>query len=119
MANPVECGGRTPLGNLWRSLFGLSLLCFVCAVRADDVAVAPVERWSSVFAESETRWTYSVSADRAFQEDVAWRLTVNQRTLASGELAARGDAGKPANVTIPLRWPTIKAGVVLAAQLTV
>lgn len=52
-------------------------------------------------------------------ERAAWRLTANQRTLASGELDARGAVDKPADVTIPLRWPKVKEGAVLAAQLTV
>lgn len=92
---------------------------FTSFARAEDaVTLTPVERWSSVFAESESRWTYRLSAERAFQARVAWRLTANQRTLASGELDARGDADKPAQVTIPLRWPNVKPGVVLPVQLT-
>lgn len=102
----------------WFSVW--AALSWLASARAEDaVGIVPVERWSNVFAEGETRWTYRVTADRAFQERLAWRLTANQRTLAGGELDAQGDADKPANVTIPLRWPAIKDGVVLSAQLTV
>ena len=88
-------------------------------VRADEpVTIERVERWSNVFADSETRWTYRISCDKPFRERVVWRLTVNQRTLASGELEARGAPNKPSEVTIPLRWPTAKAGTVLTAQLS-
>ena len=92
----------------------------ISSARADDaLTIARVERWSSVFAESETRWTYRVSAARPFRDRVAWRLTANQRTLANGELQARGEADKPGEVTLPLRWPKVKDGTALAAQLSV
>lgn len=105
------------------------LACAVSAVvllnlrtmaHADDaLTITRAEHWSSVFAERETRWTYRFSAERPFRDRVAWRLTANQRTLASGELQARGEENKPGEVTLPLRWPKVKEGAVLAAQLSV
>lgn len=104
----------------WKKLFVLFVLWCWSSARADDaLTIARVEHWSSVFAESETRWTYRFSAERPFRDRVAWRLTANQRTLASGELQARGEADKPGEVTIPLRWPKVKEGTALAAQLSV
>ncbi len=108
-------------------IFDFRLRLFVCfvlscfsTVHADDgLQLKPVERWSNVFAESETRWTYRVSAEQAFRERAAWRLTIGQRTAASGEFEVRGDADKPADGTIALRWPQVKDGSVLTAQLTV
>ena len=106
----------------WKKLF-VPFVLFVLSrssAGADDaLTIARVERWSSVFAESETRWTYRFSAERPFRDRVAWRLTANQRTLASGELQARGMADKPGEVTLPLRWPKVKEGTALAAQLSV
>ncbi|MBC7818694.1 MAG: hypothetical protein IAG10_17535 [Planctomycetaceae bacterium] len=105
--------------NNWMLLLLLGLLV-PSLVHADDaLTIARVERWSSVFAESETRWTYRFSAEQPFRDRVAWRLTANQRTLASGELQARGEADKPGEVTVPLRWPKVKEGTALAAQLIV
>lgn len=85
----------------------------------DALTITRAEHWSSVFAESETRWTYRFSAEQPFRDRVSWRLTANQRTLASGELQARGEDDKPGEVTLPLRWPTVKEGTALAAQLSV
>ena len=86
---------------------------------ADEITIEPAERWSSVFAGAETTWTYHIRSKQPIRERVAWRLTANQRTLASGEAEARGDADKPAEVSIPLRWPNVKDGVVLGVQLSV
>lgn len=109
--------GRCPTTFVLCVLFGLSSRS---SGSADDaVTIARVERWSSVFAESETRWTYRISAGRPFRDRVSWRLTVDRRSLASGELQVRGEADKPGEVTIPLRWPKVKEGTVLAAQLSV
>ena len=90
------------------------------AARADDaLQLEPVERWSNVFAESESRWTYRVSSEMVFREKAAWRLMIGPRSAASGELELRGDADKPADGTIALRWPKVNEGTVQAAQLTV
>ena len=70
-------------------IFDFRLRLFVCfvlscfsTVHADEgLKITPVERWSNVFAESESRWTYRVSTDGAFRERAAWRLTLGQRTL--------------------------------------
>lgn len=111
------------LDECWRRpfvLFVLFVLSNSSSTYADEaLTIARIERWSSVFAESESRWTYRVSAERPFQERAAWRLTANQRTLSSGELEVRGQAGQPGNVTLPLRWPKVKEGTALAAQLSV
>ncbi|HLQ44337.1 MAG TPA: hypothetical protein VK137_06390 [Planctomycetaceae bacterium] len=108
------------LGGRRQAILILVILSCLSSARADDaVTIARVERWSSVFAESETRWTYRFSAEQPFRDRVAWRLTANQRTLASGELQARGEADKPGEVILPLRWPKVKEGTALAAQLSV
>ena len=106
----------------WKRLFVpfVFLVLSCSSARADDaLTIARIERWSSVFADSETRWTYRFSAERPFRDRVTWRLTANQRTLASGELQARGEGDKPGEVTLPLRWPKVKEGTALAAQLSV
>ncbi len=111
------------LDECWKKpfvLFVLFVLSNSSPTHADDaLTISRVERWSSVFAESETRWTYRVSAEQPFRDRVFWRLTANQRTLASGELDARGADGKPGEVILPLRWPKVKEGTALAAQLSV
>ncbi|MFM9961820.1 MAG: hypothetical protein ACKV2Q_11415 [Planctomycetaceae bacterium] len=108
------------LVRCWKAILILVVSSCLSPARADDsLTIARVEHWSSVFGESETRWTYRVSAEQPFRDRVAWRLTVNQRTLASGELQARGEADKPGEVTLPLRWPKVKEGTALAAQLSV
>ncbi len=111
------------LAECWKTplvLFVLFVLSNLESTRADDgVTITRVERWSTVFADSETRWTYRFEAERPFRDRVAWRLTASQRTLASGELQARGEDDKPGEVTVPLRWPKVKEGTALAAQLIV
>ena len=98
----------------------LVLLSLTLPAQADDkLTISRVEHWSSVFAETETRWTYRFAAEQPFRDRISWRLTANQRTLASGELAARGEADKPGEVSLPLRWPKVKDGAALAAQLIV
>ncbi len=85
----------------------------------DDLKITAIECWSNVFTESESRWTYRVSADQAFRERAAWRLMIGPRSAASGEFEVRGDADKPSDGTVALRWPKVKEGSVQAAQLTV
>ncbi len=98
----------------------LSLVGLLSSVHADDaIKIEPAERWSNVFAEAETRWKYRVSSESPVRERAAWRLTINQRTAASGELEVRADADKPAETTIALKWPKVKESTIQAAQLTV
>ena len=101
---------------------GLALLLLShlgSAHAADAIKIEPAERWSAVFAESSVKWTYRLSSEEPFRERAAWRLSVQQRTLASGEVEVRGDKDRPAEFNVPLRFPSVKDGVVLEARLTV
>ncbi len=73
------------LGGRRQAILILVILSCLSSARADDaVTIARVERWSSVFAESETRWTYRFSAEQPFRDRVAWRLT--QLSVSVGEV---------------------------------
>ena len=106
----------------FRFSIGLALLLLShlgSAHAADAIKIEPAERWSAVFAESSAKWTYRLSSEEPFRERAAWRLSVQQRTLASGEVEVRGDKDRPAEFNVPLRFPSVKDGVVLEARLTV
>lgn len=117
MAN-ARTGHRLGLSHVTRS----ALLAVVVASRvtaADEIELQPVERWSAVFAETSAKWSYRAASDAAFRERAAWRLSAEQRTLASGEVDVQGDRDKSAQFNIPLRFPSVKEGVVLDLQLSV
>lgn len=114
MANRLECSVSAPL---WISLFFFGWHSSACS--DDAIQVVPIERWSNVFAESETRWHYRISSELPVRKRAVWRLTMNQRTAASGELEVRADTDKPTEHSITLRWPKVKEGSVQGAQLMV
>ena len=103
--------------QLW---LGLAAIVIFSPVRADDaIVIDPVEQWSSVFADSETRWTYRFSSEQPLNGPAAWRLTINHRLAANGEFDLIDDAKKVIDRKVALRWPKINAGQIQAAQLVV
>src|SRR5262249_6788229 len=111
---PIRCCG---IVQTW---FGLAFVALLSSARADDVVkIEPLERWSTVFPDSETRWNYLISSDNPLQGRGAWKLTMNHQTLARGEFPLNEDDKKIVTRTIRLQWPKIEAGVTSAMQFTV
>lgn len=71
--------------------------------------------WATLPADTDTRVTCVLPKDFARGERISWRLSSeNSRTLASGEAAANGPS-----VTLSMRTPPVRDGVILEASLQV
>jgi hypothetical protein len=84
-----------------------------------DVRVEPRERWSAVFGESEVKFTFEIASPAAFTGRVNWSLSAKKRTIARGEERLEFTPDQPASVTVPLRIPPVKEGLIFETELTV
>ena len=88
----------------------------------EDVVTAlePRDTYSNLFADRKVELRFTVKSARAWRGKAAWSLAAeNDRTLARGEEVVRAAAGKAEEVTIALRSPTVRPGVVLKTRLRV
>jgi len=97
------------------ALFALS----AAASAAEAVGLRSLQGWSAVFGDCEATFTYRIEAPDGFSGVAGWSLAVDRRTLARGETAVHAPAGQQAELTVPLRIPPVREGVVLDAELTV
>ena len=86
---------------------------------ADGTAIKPVDKWADVFSGAEVKFRYTVRAAQALEGRINWSLSVNQRTVEHGQLPLTAGAGRAAEVTVALKLPEVKEGVVLEAQFSV
>ena len=101
-----------------------STLCLAIGVvsptdsRAETVLrlVAPQ---ANVFSAAKVDGAVEIRSDEAFRGRLAWRLASSGRTLARGEATVRVRDGQPVRAAMPLRFPSVKDGVVLQTALTI
>jgi hypothetical protein len=106
--------------NAWRLGLALWTSCLATAAAAEPpVTLQPEEEWSGVLGDSEVTFHYTVRAAEALEGRIDWSLSVNQRTIDRGHTAWTAGPEKPAKITLPLRIPAVKEGVMLEARLTV
>lgn len=112
---------RLPNSPLVLRQIALVLISFttIAAAQEDErPKIEPLDKWSNVFAESETRWTYRFLTQQPMKDVAVWRLTLNRRLLANGEIDLN-DANQLINRTISLKWPKVEGNRIVSAQLTV
>jgi len=100
---------------------GLSILWLAsgAAPAAEQVTVSPNEAFSNVFGGREVTLNYAITSPEQFRGRLGWSLSVEQRTIARGEVAIIAGAGRPGHTAVRLRVPEVKEGVVIAARLSV
>ena len=99
---------------------GMLLLMTSTLLAADaELRIEPREKWSAVFGDSETTFSFELSSTEPFDGQVGWVLAAKKRTILRGEAPAAIDPDKPVTVTVPLRIPPVKEGLVFGAELTV
>ena len=88
---------------------------------AQGVHIEPQEKWTNVFADREVEFHFAVEAAGAFRGRAAWAVTLGRRTVpgSPGEKSIAAAPGTPARLTVRLRTPQLKPGVILRALLTV
>ncbi|MCY2991375.1 MAG: hypothetical protein NTY19_26400 [Planctomycetota bacterium] len=80
--------------------------------------IEPRETWSAVFGDSEMTFNFELSSTEPFDGQVGWVLSAKNRTILRGEAPAAILPDKPATVTVPLRIPPVKEGLVFGTELT-
>ncbi len=85
---------------------------------ADDVRLAPAERWSTVFAGDDVRIRMTIRADRPPEGTLRWSHTANQRTLNRGEVEVRRGGDGLAEADFVLRSPPLREGVIFATTVS-
>jgi hypothetical protein len=101
------------------SLITLIVAASQVATAEDTVRIEPREKWSAVFGESDVSFAFDVVSDKPIAGRLTWLFSANQRTISRGESPVAADPDKPASVTVPLRIPPVKEGVVFEARLSV
>ena len=96
---------------LWLGAFSL-------VAAEPEVRVEPHENWSAVFGESDVKFTFDISSTAAFTGRVNWSLSAKKRTIVRGQEALEFTPDQPASVTVPLRIPPVKEGLIFEAELT-
>jgi hypothetical protein len=86
---------------------------------ADRVTISPREAWSGVLGGQETTLDYNITTPEGFRGRLGWSLSVDQRTLARGEIALTAEAGRPNRAAVRFKVPEVKVGVVIQARLSV
>ena len=86
---------------------------------AEPATIEPVEKWADVFSGAEVKFHYAVRTTAALDGRLDWSLSVNQRTVEHGQLPLLAREGRAANVTVAVKVPEVKEGVILQCQLRV
>lgn len=96
-------------------------VCTIAHAEADEppVAIETREAWSGVFGGTDVKFGFSVTPNEKVDGIAAWSFSANKRTISRGQQRLKVDAGQSEVVTVPLRVPTVKQGVVFEAQLRV
>lgn len=87
-----------------------------------EVKITANEQWTNVFAEEKITFHFTIEAADGFQGRAVWSFAATNGRIYPG---GRGEAvvnlkqGQKSVVKVPLNMPTVKAGVVLPAVLTV
>lgn len=85
----------------------------------EQVTVSPDEAFSNVFGGRDVTLNYAITSPDKFQGRLGWSLSIEQRTIARGEVAITAGAGRPGHTALRLRVPEVKKGAVVAARLSV
>jgi hypothetical protein len=83
------------------------------------LALKPGEGWSSVFADSEIKLHYTLSGPAGTEVAANWKLTIADRTVERGHIAAALAENGSQDAVFTVRIPHVKAGNTVAALLTV
>ena len=105
--------------RLGLAMVALSTILAGAAPAADRVVISPQEGWSGVLGGRETTLGYNVTAPEGFRGRLGWSLSVDQRTLARGEIALAAEAGRPSRAAVRFTAPEVKSGAVIEARLSV
>ena len=85
------------------------------AMADETVRIEPRENWSAVFGGAEQKLTFDITSDKPLNGRMTWAHSAGQRTISRGEMPVKG---KSDTVSVKLRIPPVKEGVVLDTQLT-
>jgi hypothetical protein len=110
-------GGTTRPLLLGVLAFGLMAASAGVIPAEEGLTVKPLEKWSGVFADRQIDFHYVVNVENGFKGRLGWALSINRRTVSRGERAVEATPQEPARVTVPLRIPHVKEGVILEARL--
>ena len=85
------------------------------AIADETVRIERRENWSAVFSGTEQKFTFDITSDESLNGRMTWTHSAGQRTMSRGEVPVKG---KSDTVSVKLRIPPVKEGVVLDTQLT-
>lgn len=83
------------------------------------VTLTPREPWTNYFAAKDLTLHFTVQATEAFQGRAVWAFSVGPAVVTRKEVPLAVAPNKPAQLTIQLPGPEVRAGVVLDAKLAV
>jgi hypothetical protein len=76
------------------------------------------QKWSAVFQDAEIELHFSLRTPDPFKGRVHWQLASREkRTLLRGESAVAAEPDKPGRLTVRLKVPSVKPGVILPLVL--
>ena len=84
---------------------------------AEGTTIEPVEKWADVFSGAEVKFHYTVRTVQAIDGRLNWSLSVKGRTAEHGQLPLTARAEQAAEVTVAVKIPDVKEGVILESQL--
>ena len=77
------------------------------------------EPWSNVFAGKETVFHATLATIEPFDGRLAWRFSVDGRTLSRGESAVKAGPTATGTVEVRINVPAVKPGVIMQTTLSV
>lgn len=92
------------------------LICGRSLVLAGDerATIEPAQKWSAVFQDAEVELHFTLRAPDALKGRARWLLASREkRTLLRGESPVAAEADKPGRLTVRLKAPSVKPGVIL------
>jgi hypothetical protein len=96
-----------------------ALLGGLDASAGQEVRITMADGPINVFSGAATNVTMAIVGQRALHGRVVWRLAANSRTLDRGESGVTFAEGETGVISILLRVPEVRPGVVFQAELTV
>lgn len=106
-----------------RALWLIVTLCLLglprYVVAQEQIALTPVEGWSTVFGDQQITWHFTVTGPGARAVKAGWTLAQGERPISRGEIPVQATNDKPASIAIPTTIPPVKPGAMLGLTLTV
>ncbi|PQO25276.1 hypothetical protein C5Y96_25570 [Blastopirellula marina] len=102
-------------------LYAVVMVTCVWAAEGDErvASIQPLSQQSDFFGAQQGALAYRCVSAEALQGKVLWQYAAGARTLARGEDTLQLAAGRPGVFELPIEFPPVREGVVLATRMVI